>query len=236
MSERELCDRFRAVAARGGLVVYPECSGWDMVAVRLDEADSQLGIEAKLKPNLEVLAQACRNRNTRGPNPRYRAVLVPLTPPEPFRVLARELGIAVISMEALGADFMRSRGDVEVENLRAICAQMKPHATTRPLWVPPYVPDLPAGVPSPRTVGPWRVNAARLCARLRAGETLTRADFTAHGINIARWLEKSRYGAWLERVPGTKPARYMSRNPDRLPDMDFPDVAAGLGLPVPRKK
>src|SRR5690606_167835 len=73
-------------------------------------------------------------------------------------------------------------------------------------WVPPAGIDveIPAGVPSPRTISPWKLAAARLCIRLRAGEVLTRADFASAGVRVDNWVRAKQ----IVRVDGER-GRYV---------------------------
>jgi hypothetical protein len=64
-SERQLCEVFRQhVESEGGVTVYNESAGWDMLLVR--EFDGfQTGVQAKLKANLDVLWQVVNTRRNR---------------------------------------------------------------------------------------------------------------------------------------------------------------------------
>jgi hypothetical protein len=46
----------------------------------------------------------------------------------------------------------------------------------------------------------------------------------------AIWVRK-----WLEPVEGTKPRKYRIARGVTLPDVAFPEVSVGLGLPEPRR-
>lgn len=245
-TERELCEMFRA-AVSGWAVVYPEQSDWDMLAVLGD--GTQVGIQAKLKANFDVVAQAIRigGRSTAspcssarwrriteprhaGPGPDIRAVLVPSANAAMIDVAAA-CNVLVLEQHDLAP--VASKWDRSVEDgvrrwgssLEEQIAKAPRWPTTKRVWLPPFVPDLPAGVPAPRTVSPWKVNAAKLCAELRAGLTPTSAEVEARVGSFSRWR------LWLDRVPGTKPARYRLVDPMKLPDVEFPEVARGLGLP-----
>lgn len=240
-SERELCDMFRA-AVRDWAVVYPEQGDWDMLVVLAD--GTQVGIQAKLKASFDVVAQALRigGGTTRegigsarwrsvtmprpsGPGPDIRAVLVP-TASDAMLDVAHACNVLVIEQWDLAVRTRRSdHGPALYGSLEEQLGRAPRWPTSRRVWVPPFVPDLPAGVPSPRGVSPWKVNAAKLCAELRAGLTPTSAEVEARVGSFSRWR------LWLERIPGTKPARYRLTDPMKLPDMEFPEVARGLGLP-----
>ena len=218
-SEQALVDAFRAITKAAGLPTYPELEGWDLV-VLLDDV-TQVGVQAKLRGSVEVLAQAVHQPSV---GPHIRAVLVPYATPS-FRFLAKALAIGVLEL----SPDMRS----DDYQLRERLGRMSRIVPRRTLWIPPYIPDLPAGVPSPRSVTPWKVKAVLLCQRLRAGETVTRAQLQAVGISPTFWTRPF-YGP-LEVVGREgKRAVYGWRHGVPLPDEKLPDVVEGLGIaPVP---
>lgn len=76
-SEADLCTVFAARARSEGFVVHAETSGWDLLLVR---GDVQVGVQAKLDPNLSVVSQALPADPTRAEvsiGPTHRAVLLP---------------------------------------------------------------------------------------------------------------------------------------------------------------
>jgi hypothetical protein len=222
-SERELCDLLRDVSTRVDKRepwrCYPEQGGWDLLLVL--PGGEQIGVQAKLRAGFEVLSQAMRPRRRTEPGPDVHAVLVPEASIA-FCDVARELEILVIRGNVLrNYDGHLSLGHWVSRAPRRLHDER--------CWLPPYVPDAPAGVPAPRTVSPWKVGAARICARLRSGEHVTAAEIRAAGAgSMSTWRR------WLTAVPGTsRPAKYKPLPWARLPDLAFPDVAAGLGLPRP---
>lgn len=217
-SEASMCAEIVEWARKGGCKVFPETSGWDMILVAPD--GTQIGIQAKLKPGYHVVAQCLEGmRGNTGPD--VVAVLIPGYDVALDRVI-EALGITL--MPAVG---LAPRGYSTFEQwLRGARRRL----TTQRAWVPEVEVELPCGVPAPRTLSPWKFGAAKLCARLRAGEHLTRKDFAEHGINVSAWVQ----WAWIERVGETKPARYTHRERFKLlPDHGFPEIVAALGLPLP---
>ncbi len=227
-TERHLCDRLRAAAGRLGWVAYPEVSGWDVLLVM--ETGEQIGVQAKLRASLEVLAQAVKTPE-RSPGPDMRAVLV-----VPGR--GRDGAVVWGAMR----DFMRvaeaarvlvwTPGDLtgtplaDRHMLEAVRDAPRWNRTAR-CWLPPLT-DLPAGVPNPRTISRWRCNAARLCVELRGGLRITHAQFIERDVgHMSSWRR------YLVRVPGSRPALYGAPDPTNLPDVKFPHVHAALGLPAP---
>lgn len=215
-SERALCETLRWAALRLGARFYPECSGWDALLVL--ESGEQMGVQAKLVSNLDVLGQAIEKRGKGLVGPDMRAVLVPRVRARHFEAVAAGLRVTVLEPWTI-EDPTRFAAAIE----RAARWE-----TESRCWVPPYEPDHPAGVPAPRTVSRWRVEAARLCAELREGKTFTAREIEARHVGrMSTWYR------WLERVPGTRPARYRPMPRAWLPDRSFPEVARGLGLPEP---
>lgn len=232
-TEAELCQVLAAQAREEGWVPYPETGGWDLLLVRPRDG-FQVGVQAKLRPNVDVLAQALVAERSKGPE--VHAVLVPSCS-DAFRKVARDLRLLVLEGANLDASWRAASGmgarGMAYTSLEYVVprAPLHHHVQGR-CWVPPFVPQLPAGVPGPRQVTQWQVGAAKLCALLRerGAEGVTRAEATALGLSFTRWEQ-----AWLNKVPGTKPARYVPVAGIALPDEDFPYVAAGLGLPQPRR-
>lgn len=221
-SEAALCELLREVATSMGWVFYPETGGWDAILVLPDE--TQIGIQAKLRANVDVLAQALIPLRRVGPD--VHAVLVP-TCSIAFRDVADGLGVLVIDGSSLRATSRMiewaGAGYLEAVVRRA------PRSVHLPgrCWLPPFVPTGPAGVPAPRSVSPWRVAAAKLCAAIREGLEPTNAEIAAYGMSASTWKR------WLDPVPGTKPRRYALRPGVTLPDVAFPEVSLGLALPMP---
>lgn len=221
-TEAALCALLRAVASDVGWTFYPETGGWDAVLVLPD--DTQVGIQAKLRANVDVIAQAIVPAPRVGPD--VHAVLVP-TCSRAFRDVAGELGIAVL----VGSSLRASPYSDPRRYLSGV-VEKAPRSTHLPgrCWLPPFVPDLPAGVPAPRVVSAWRVAAAQLCADLRTGLEPTRAELERRGLSPSSWC-----GRWLEPIDGTRPRRYRPFAGVALPDVAFPEVARGLGLPEPTR-
>lgn len=219
-TEAELCEDVVAWARGGGAAVHPECSGWDIVIVA--PSGEQIGVQAKLKPGTHVIAQALEGmRGNAGPD--IVAIAVPGYDVS-FDRVARALDMTMMIGMSLAP-----RGHVDFAHWMR-CARRR--ATTQRCWVPEVEVTLPCGVPSPRTLSPWKFGAAKACARLRAGETFSRRELGELGLRAESWVA---YG-WIKRVGTTKPARYGLRTiadgGRPLPDRDFPEVVAALGLPL----
>lgn len=223
-TEAELCDDVIAWARKGGAAVHPECSGWDLVLVAPN--GEQIGVQAKLKPVLKVVAQALEGmRGNTGPD--IVALAVPLYDIDLDRVAAS------LDMTLLAGVSLAPRGHAD---FAWWMRNAKRRATKRRCWVPDVEVEMPCGVPSPRTLSPWKFGAAKLCARLRAGETFTRREAGELGIALSTWVQRG----WVRRVGESRPARYglrtIAEGGRPLPDRDFPEVVAALGLPLPERE
>lgn len=220
-----MCEVLRAAALSEGWQPYPETGGWDLLLVRPSDG-LQVGVQAKLRPNVDVLAQTLVGERQKGPE--VHAVLVPSCSTA-FHEVARALGVLVL--EASDFDSERLAAWKRPAHLPELVegAPRHVHRLGR-CWLPPFVPKLPAGVPGPCRVTPWQVGASKLCALLRergAAGVLV-AEVRQLQLAVSTWQRN-----WLERVPGSKPARWVPRAGVPLPDTEFPWVAAGLQLPAP---
>jgi hypothetical protein len=232
--------------------VYAETSGWDFLIV--GRGGVQIGVQAKLVGGVPVLQQALpkRRRSAAMPGPHYRAVLIARWPGRTTAArlrrrhelydLASRLRIIVFEPRPLHRDWLRLTYHGNEALIRGRPPGMSIHLDwrwyrwrpERPEWIPGFVPDLPAGVPNPRTVTPWSVAACRLQA---AG----RHDGAVH-IGIVREVVGSVDGANFnprsllarfyistpERVAGTRAFWWQPRK--RRPFAEYPDTAKGLGL------
>lgn len=168
---------------------YNETAGWDILLVHAD--GTQVGIQAKLKFNMSVLSQAVDDGlawNEVGPD--YRAILVPE-------------GYGSVNLcDALGLTLIRPRkhwdGKLEFEpGFEARSYQRWHYANPRKRHeLPAYIPDVPAGVPSPSVLTKWKVGALEICAVMELRGYVTRHDFRIAGVDHRRWIE-----TWLEAVP-----------------------------------
>jgi hypothetical protein len=227
VSEREsdLCARFRTAAEADGWVVYPEVSGWDLVLVwpgvsPVPDGEvgpvsgDQVGVHAKLRANADVLWQALTAARDRR-RPDYATVLVRVAG-EAFRRVASELGLGVYTDRHCGP--WSSRRCAVRPRKRVVAPATRIRDGDR-LWLPPVVSDAPAGVPSPSALTPWRVQALRLCGRLRERGYVTRRDFSELGISPTTWLAD---GRWLVRDGSVGSlARYVAAPGRDLPDRGF---------------
>ena len=225
MTEAELCAEFMAWARGKGHRCYPEWAGWDILVETSDGL--QVGVEAKLRGNLKVLAQAIVPRGTlRGPD--YHAALVPKASSD-FKAVARENRIWVIdwSRKPRPNEFMPRRRGLLPLDLAGISPMRWRHHDRHE--VPP-VEELnqPAGVPSPSGLTWWKIRAIKLCLRLESRGYVTTRDFKEFGIAAgSTWINR-----WI-RWDGTKEGRChhyvaMAEPLDPRPDQLHPEVTEAL--------
>lgn len=167
------------------------------------EPGMQIGIQAKLRPNIEVLSQTIDfhlRRTHQGPD--FRAVLVPYTSDE-FNRIATALGIRVY---------------VEDETRKVITPPLVQWDLSARVPLPPIVPSWSGGGPSPRTLSAWRVGALKICAMLRAGKAVTKEDFQRVGIEIRTWVSRG----WIasKRI-AHRQYTYYAVDPANLPDIGY---------------
>jgi len=214
VSEEELCSWFGELATKDGWTVYPETAGWDLLLVK-DHV--QIGVEAKLRANVDVLAQALRP-GIENDGPRFHAVLVPKAG-RAFLEVARTLRVVTFDRRALESDahlyWYRQDGHALIRPPFEWFAWNHPD----PAELPPIVPDVPAGVPSPRTLTKWKIGAIRICLRIRARGWVAKRDFTELGVSPSHWYRK-----WLKA--GERDGRGYRWVPCPLPCGGYEDHAA----------
>lgn len=221
-SEADLCAAFiRWVDAEAGRysygircpkwTAYAETSGWDILLVAPD--GTQIGVQAKLRFNMKVLAQSLPERwahwHDHGPD--YRAVLLPESDGHAEQICAA-LGLMLFSSTG------RSWYDVDRHGHSFRPGLNLEHADGWHYWsprkrceVPEFVPDVPAGASGPVQLTKWKIAALRIVATLEVRGFVTRDDFRRHHIDPRRWTGP---GGWL--VAGVEPGQFL-----RGPELDF---------------
>ncbi len=235
-NEALLCEEWMKLLP-DGWTPYPETAGWDILVVRSSDG-FQVGVQAKLHPNVKVVAQAIRPwewermaaiadprfpATRRKPGPDVHAVLVPRNA-DGFGTICRMLNVFVFTLDSPPDRDYRRRPDIrrcDSESWRW------DHPSRHEL--PPYVPDSVAGSPSPITLTKWKVSAIRLCLRLRARGWVTSKDFSELGLSPTYWRQGG--SASLLVDSGERDGRsfkWVARAGVRLPDEEHPEVAAKI--------
>lgn len=237
--ETELAAHFIEAAREHGWAAYPETADFDVLLVatpmvqgHFEEGD-QIGVQAKLVPNLEVLYQALP-RHPKMPGPKYYAVLVPRAT-ESFSALARRLHIKVFEATQKHWSVVQGRrGPVEwrqgpVGAFLDPPSSWRAHEHKKACWVPPCEVDIPAGVAGPQQLTPWKFKAVKLGLHGAAKGYLTTHDFKVFDVSMTRWIKMRwlRPGAWVVEDGRRRKAYHLVD--ERLPPhLKFPEVAAAL--------
>jgi hypothetical protein len=191
--ESELCADFMELAQEHGWTAYPETSNWDILLVK---KGVQIGIEAKLRANFEVLNQAMpriliKDRTSWGPGPHYRAVLVPKAS-KAFGQVCRNLHLYCFRMEDYfhGGHRLKNYFWTPNESSDWFLWESKERC-----WTPDYIPNVEAGVPSPVSLTQWKQKALELTALAEAKGYVTSKDAKALKIGFKNFstlfLEKT---------------------------------------------
>lgn len=232
-TEAELCaafiEQFNAIE---GWTCYPETAGFDVLVVHED--GRQIGVEAKLKLNAKVADQIIPSgwhARYGTPGPDHRLVIVG-TISDANEGIAKMLGM--MGVEVLAPRMSRMRGefteygstyklapDFQLESFlsyRGAESFGQPHLFD---WNPPercvvpcVVPDVPAGVPAPLRLTPWKESALKVLIQLRKQGYITAKQITAHGISSTIWTQGKT--AWL--CKGETQGQWVAT--DRLPAFD----------------
>lgn len=238
--EATLCSLFiEQMNQEPGWACYPETGGFDILVAH--ESGRQIGVQAKLQLNAKVADQILPKHydyTYEHPSPDHRLVIVRniTESSEGIARLLDEVGIAVwapnIEQHYISATREHGwRANFYIHSKMcddARCAKPPQHI---PHWkaalfdwnpakrieLPPIVPKVAAGVPSPTSITPWKLAAVRVLARLRLQGFITTKQIASEGCSPSmwtqRWLQRSEMrGQWLET--------------DRLPPIDkqHPDL------------
>jgi hypothetical protein len=197
-TEVDLCAAFLALVPKEW-TAYAETAGWDILLVRKGDG-FQIGIEAKLRLNTDVINQAIEEYGYIGcdhAGPDCRAVLVP--DGGGFDRIAAYIGFTIIRMMPAGLYGNK-------QSFRPMLPKIDDRYYSRDDWhewaptkrhqLPEYVPDVAAGSPSPIQLTAWKIGALKLQATLESNGFLTRSDFRSFGLDHRRWL--AREFQWLQ--------------------------------------
>jgi hypothetical protein len=204
-TEADLCAAFIAALPKDW-TAYAETAGWDILLVRSD--GFQIGVQAKLKMNAHVLAQALEAyspwaREQRGPD--CRAIMIPWGEDSVgIGYLATYIGITVIRVAKPEATpHWRSRQAFTPALPEPPGAMQYPwheQCTLKRCELPSYVPDVAAGARSPSTLSEWKIKAIKICLLMQRQGYVTRDDFRAIKMDHRRWLPSA--AGWVKIVNG----------------------------------
>lgn len=251
MSEQDLCERFSEVARKDGWTIYPEQGPWGLLLVR---GGVQVGVQAKITASVHMLLQALPDHlDQEIEGPHYRAVLFERVAGRTSRArqanrreiyqLAQHLRLLVLQPPEVprhtwlyrwqpSPNLLAHPNRVFVKTINWRFYRWWPRTLE---WIPPFVPDLPAGVPNPRKVRPWalaacaleQIYAERGWVCLEDARKVTEAH---SGSWKPRSLLQRFYGATSARVKDSRQYQWKRQSWNPVPSKKYPEVAAGLGM------
>lgn len=221
-TEADLCAAFVEWATRAGFRCYPETADFDLLLV--DREGWQIGIEAKLRMNVKVISQALPRYGAEiGPD--HRAVLVPSMDSE-LREICGFVGLEIFYCTTLSTYCHRDchEFDRDTKWRREAMFDWNPKQRCE---LPDYMPDVPAGVPAPVRLTPWKVAALKILARLEISGWITRREIAVFGIDSRRWTSGD---GWLLPLDGDPARGGRWRRGEKCPkfDQQHPEVYAQI--------
>lgn len=225
-SEAAMCDCFIAALPKGW-TAYPETAGFDILLAHT--SGIQVGIEAKLTLNAEVIHQAVGytgHWHELEAKPDFKAILVPYGRDGALASLCSYLQITVLTIRPARPNdwgdrrykdhVAEFRPDLPIEsrNYWGVENHWYDQAPAKRCRLPDYVPDVGAGKSAPLKLTDWKIRAIKLSIMLERRGCLTRHDFKHLDISSSRWTQG---GHWL--APGQAKGQWI-RGPY------FPDFRA----------
>lgn len=207
-------------------IAYPETAGFDILMHRPCDG-AQIGIEAKLRLNPDVIAQVINRSEPGGPGPDYRAVLIPaMGNNDHWQTILRHVGVTPIvarsqdyrALEGVEREWcfrpdlpklFRPGALPHNEDGHYFDARERfehwPGVVDWPNWwpsqrakLPDYVPDVIAGSPAPVTLTPWKVKAIKMAVFLEKRGVVQRSHFKSLDLSMSMWTQSG----WI--VPGAR--------------------------------
>lgn len=217
-------DRWTGAGARWR--AYPETGGFDIVMVRISDG-VQIGIEAKLRLNEDVMRQAAEDHySVLTPGPDYRAVLVPDgAGRESLGWVAPFLGLTVIRARTTDDGSLHYWPDLLTHDYVGNSHWHDNLPATR-IRLPDYVPDVQAGKAAPVKLTPWKVAALKIAVLVEKRGFVTRADFKHVQIDHRRWVAMQWLTVEAERrvwVKGSHWPDFRGQHP-----VNFEQIAADI--------
>lgn len=178
-SEKELCDIFINHVQELGFNIFPEYGGWDLV---LERHGKIIGVEAKLKKNLHLLAQLVDSDDVH-----FKIALLPMvyktgnTIQDDWILIAKRLKILPVMVDQI--DNYSPNGSIRFhQNVRNLFYyRWRPRKL---LKIPDFKYETPAGVRSPRIVTERNINFVRLeLFALEHNNSITLKDARDYGFD-----------------------------------------------------
>ncbi|TDV62650.1 hypothetical protein [Pseudomonas sp. LP_7_YM] len=237
-TETQLCAVFMLeFNSLPGWTCHPEAAGFDVLVVHED--GRQIGVEAKLALNAKVADQILPSLGDEfygRPGPDHRLVIVSKISDasEGIRKMLDHLGVRVL----VASKYSRVKG---CSHGFSIESELFWPEKTIPRWgyanrmfdwwptercrVPSVVTNLPAGVPSPTRLTPWKESALRVIAQMRQQGFITAKQIASYGIGVTAWTQAPGSNpGWLAR--GTARGQWIETEHMPAFDKQHPDVYA----------
>ncbi|TXH35279.1 MAG: hypothetical protein E6Q98_15925 [Rhodospirillaceae bacterium] len=241
VKESDLCAAYIA-ALPEGWTSYAETGGWDILLSRNSDG-FQIGIQAKLKFNADVVTQALEEYGAWAatqPGPDCRAVLVPQDVSWKLGAICSYLGLTIISVGAEQRGYRQNdyretyrRIDPPLPGETASWSDDKWHewCPAKRVPLPAYVPDVVAGAPAPSQLTDWKIRAIKIAIIAATSGYVLRSDFKAINIDHRRWIA----ARWLVPQNG----RYVKGD---MPDFKaqhprvYAEILADIGQWLPKRE
>lgn len=197
--ESTLCEIFiKEFNQIPGWTCYPEAAGFDVLVVNDD--GRQIGVEAKLSLNAKVADQILPNQGDdywESPGPDHRLVIVSKITDASAGIakMLRRLGVKVLcpreSWTAQGYvhTFDLNHRLLNAERREASDERMFDWSPSVRCRVPAIVTSLPAGVPAPLRLTPWKESALKVVVLMRKQGFITAKQIASFGIGVTAWTQ-----------------------------------------------
>jgi hypothetical protein len=206
-TEVALCEAFSAEISESHphWTPYNETAGFDILLVHRD--GMQIGIEAKLRLNPEVVSQSLPGWRWMRDGPDYRAALVPDGEINAHMgAICDHIGIKVLRMrhpQSTSPWYSR----INMPGPSYTMSSWHPWLPLERCKLPGYVPDVKAGDKAPSKLSEWKIGAIRVQVILEERKA-QKADIKALGLSPSRWLDK--HSGFLRATPdGYVASEYM---------------------------
>lgn len=235
--EQALCYDFIDEAQLCGWKVYPEYpdSTFDLFLVAEEgcitgvESGTQIGVQAKMNANLDLLRQMLEVSRRYKHGPDYIVSLVPGPP----RTDGERTVAETISRLGMGFFYVYEHfeGHYGFHQKRANLKTIKHLGSRQKFQERVALPEIDAwtepGVASPMPVTAWQVRAIKFCMELERRGTVSYIEFAEHKMHIQTWLN----AGWItqEGKEGRRFLYKLNPNSDKTrPDLKHPGVKEQL--------
>jgi hypothetical protein len=239
--EQALCYDFIEQAIAAGWRVLPEYpnSRFDMLLVAEEGcstagvlAGTQVGVQAKMKLNVEVLGQLFNaTRHTHYPGPDYVVALVPgksrTDSEHTLEEALRKLGYGFFYMYDHFDGHEHPQWNRKHSNLDHMLGFGKHTEFKKRLKMPEVHFWTEPGIASPSSVSTWKIRAIKFCIELDRIGGMTYKDFSTHRMTISTWKN----AGWVIAAPEKSGrAQLYILNPDskERPDRRHPELRKEL--------